>query len=210
MVHGEPIVKSGYRYIHGVVALSWSPLLKGFRIQDLTCAAGHRLQRVSTFGTAFATCCTKLVDRLGNVVLHVSDPRSNHSKSQVSAVMIHNFRSGGGMGGGCEEKAGNNTARRPWLKPLLITFSAVIILHLLTLVLILNVVDLPNTTASHQDLDSRTGLENAPGVGFDLTPSYGAAAVRHHNGSVTNVGRVPVDPDYEEMMNRLSIGRRVL
>ena len=147
---------------------------------------------------------------LGNVVLHVSDSSSVHSKSQVFAIMIHNFRSGSGMGGECEEKAVNNTARRPWLKPLLITISAVIILHFLTLVLILNVIDLPNITASHRDLDSRTGLENAPGVGFDLTPSYGTAAVRHHNGSVTNVGRVSVDPDYEEMMNRLSIGGPVL
>lgn len=30
----------------------------------------------------------------------------------------------------------------------------------------------------------------APGTGFDLTASYGTAAIRYYNGSMVNLGRV--------------------
>ena len=118
--------------------------------------------------------------------------------------------SGNGMEGRYEEKATDRAPRRRWLRPLLIIVSAVIILHLLTLVFLLRVIDLPNASPSLANLDGVTSIENTPGVGFDLTPSYGTAVVRHQNGSVTNVGRVPVDRDYEDMINRFSVGGRVL
>ena len=43
-----------------------------------------------------------------------------------------------------------------------------------------------------------------PGIGFDLTTSYGIAAVRYHNGSKVNIAKVSGDAAYENMMQRLS------
>lgn len=47
---------------------------------------------------------------------------------------------------------------------------------------------------------ARSGVRTAPGasktapdIGFDLTTSYGTAAIRHQNGSFTNVGKVSGD-----------------
>lgn len=34
----------------------------------------------------------------------------------------------------------------------------------------------------------------APGIGFDITDSYGTAAIRYHNGSVQNLARVGFTP----------------
>ncbi|OCK74284.1 hypothetical protein K432DRAFT_409985 [Lepidopterella palustris CBS 459.81] len=42
----------------------------------------------------------------------------------------------------------------------------------------------------------------APGVGFDVTPSYGTAAVRFHNGSIVNVS---ADAEHLSLMKRLSL-----
>lgn len=124
--------------------------------------------------------------------------------------MVSLFLSGSDMRGTSKDKATNEKTGRPWLKPLLITVSVVFIIHLLTLLLLLRIIDLLKATTSLPIHDSVTNLDNAPSVGCDLTPSCGTAVVRHHNGSIANVGRVAVDPDYEEMMHRLSIGGRVL
>lgn len=51
--------------------------------------------------------------------------------------------------------------------------------------------------------DTRPSL--APGIGFDLSTSYGTAVIRHHNGSFINVAKVELDSDYKEMMQRLSL-----
>ena len=54
------------------------------------------------------------------------------------------------------------------------------------------------------------GSQTAPGVGFDLTPSYGTVAIRFHNGSTVNVAKIDADEDYQEMMRRFSVGGQKL
>ena len=54
------------------------------------------------------------------------------------------------------------------------------------------------------------GSQTAPGIGFDLTPSYGTAAIRFHNGSTVNVAKIDAVEDYQEMMRRLSVGGQEL
>ncbi|KUJ23582.1 uncharacterized protein LY89DRAFT_714003 [Mollisia scopiformis] len=44
----------------------------------------------------------------------------------------------------------------------------------------------------------------APGIGFDLTDSYGAAAIRYHNKSTLNLGKVEANQEYKELVERLS------
>ncbi|OJD18070.1 hypothetical protein AJ78_01900 [Emergomyces pasteurianus Ep9510] len=46
----------------------------------------------------------------------------------------------------------------------------------------------------------------APGIGFDITDSYGTAAVRYHNGSVANLARVDGDKDFQALMKKLAAG----
>ncbi|CAG8908897.1 unnamed protein product [Penicillium egyptiacum] len=45
-------------------------------------------------------------------------------------------------------------------------------------------------------------VHDAPGVGFDLTPSYGTAVVHYYNGTVVEVAKVPGSPEYLELMAR--------
>ncbi|CZR67395.1 uncharacterized protein PAC_17294 [Phialocephala subalpina] len=47
-------------------------------------------------------------------------------------------------------------------------------------------------------------LVHAPGIGIDLSSSYGTAAIRYHNGTVIDVGRVEGSTEYKDLMNRLS------
>ncbi|KAJ5244009.1 hypothetical protein N7489_004105 [Penicillium chrysogenum] len=47
-------------------------------------------------------------------------------------------------------------------------------------------------------------VHDAPGVGFDLTPSYGTAVVHYHNGTVVEVAKIPGSPEYLELMTRLA------
>ncbi|KAF8853651.1 hypothetical protein BDZ45DRAFT_677536 [Acephala macrosclerotiorum] len=47
-------------------------------------------------------------------------------------------------------------------------------------------------------------LVHAPGIGLDLSSSYGTAAIRYHNGTVVDVGRVEGSAEYKDLMNRLS------
>lgn len=49
-----------------------------------------------------------------------------------------------------------------------------------------------------------------PGIGFDLTPSYGTVAIRYDNGSTINIAKIDADVDYQRMMKRLSIGGKHL
>lgn len=56
---------------------------------------------------------------------------------------------------------------------------------------------------SYQDILSNVSIIT-PGIGFDLTTSYGVAAVRYHNGSKVNIAKVSGDAAYENMMQRLS------
>ncbi|KAL6718687.1 hypothetical protein ACLMJK_002921 [Lecanora helva] len=63
--------------------------------------------------------------------------------------------------------------------------------------------------------DSQTVLRTLPkasptnhqdfGVGFDLTVSYGTAAVSFHNGSTVAVAKVEVSENYKEVFRRLSL-----
>ncbi|KAJ5497896.1 Cytochrome P450 [Penicillium expansum] len=47
-------------------------------------------------------------------------------------------------------------------------------------------------------------VHDAPGVGFDLTPSYGTAAVHYYNGTVVEIVKVLGSPEYLELMTRLA------
>ena len=48
------------------------------------------------------------------------------------------------------------------------------------------------------------GSRTSPGVGFDLTTSYGTAAVRYHNFSIQDIGKIDGNLEYQNMMFRLS------
>ena len=43
------------------------------------------------------------------------------------------------------------------------------------------------------------------GVGFDLTASYGSAAVSFSNGTIVTVAQIPGDQDYNDVLRRLSL-----
>ncbi|KAJ5462799.1 hypothetical protein N7475_007743 [Penicillium sp. IBT 31633x] len=47
-------------------------------------------------------------------------------------------------------------------------------------------------------------VHDAPGVGFDLTPSYGTAVVHYYNGTVVEVAKVPGNLEYLDLMARLA------
>ncbi|OQE72643.1 hypothetical protein PENNAL_c0094G02519 [Penicillium nalgiovense] len=47
-------------------------------------------------------------------------------------------------------------------------------------------------------------VHDAPGVGFDLTPSYGTAVVHYYNGTVVEIAKVLGSPEYLELMARLA------
>ncbi|KAJ6190810.1 hypothetical protein N7519_000831 [Penicillium mononematosum] len=47
-------------------------------------------------------------------------------------------------------------------------------------------------------------VHDAPGVGFDLTPSYGTAVVHYYNGTVVEIAKVMGSPEYLELMARLA------
>ncbi|KAF3392604.1 hypothetical protein F1880_008897 [Penicillium rolfsii] len=47
-------------------------------------------------------------------------------------------------------------------------------------------------------------IHDAPGVGFDLTPSYGTASVHYYNGTVIEVAHIQGTPEYLDLMMRLS------
>ncbi|KAJ5984323.1 hypothetical protein N7481_006422 [Penicillium waksmanii] len=49
-------------------------------------------------------------------------------------------------------------------------------------------------------------IYDAPGVGFDLTPSYGTSAVHYYNGTVVEVVQIHGKPEYLELMTRLAKG----
>ncbi|KAJ6107634.1 hypothetical protein N7523_008957 [Penicillium sp. IBT 18751x] len=46
-------------------------------------------------------------------------------------------------------------------------------------------------------------IHDAPGIGFDLTPSYGTAVAHYYNGSVVEIAQVQGNPEYLEYMARL-------
>ncbi|KAJ5541139.1 hypothetical protein N7494_006215 [Penicillium frequentans] len=54
-----------------------------------------------------------------------------------------------------------------------------------------------------------TQIHDAPGVGFDLTPSYGTASVHYYNGTVVEVAHVQGNPEYLELMKRLARDSRL-
>ncbi|KAJ5936206.1 hypothetical protein N7454_005504 [Penicillium verhagenii] len=54
-----------------------------------------------------------------------------------------------------------------------------------------------------------THIHDAPGIGFDLTPSYGTASVHYYNGTVVEVGHVQGNPEYLELMKRLTRDSRL-
>ncbi|KAJ5643370.1 uncharacterized protein N7484_005877 [Penicillium longicatenatum] len=54
-----------------------------------------------------------------------------------------------------------------------------------------------------------TQIHDAPGIGFDLTPSYGTASVHYYNGTVVEVGHVQGNPEYLELMKRLTRDSRL-
>ncbi|KAJ5219689.1 hypothetical protein N7468_008893 [Penicillium chermesinum] len=47
-------------------------------------------------------------------------------------------------------------------------------------------------------------IHDAPGVGFDLTPSYGTAVVHYYNGTVVEVGKVAGNSHYLKLMEDLA------
>ncbi|KAJ5397104.1 hypothetical protein N7509_005217 [Penicillium cosmopolitanum] len=49
-------------------------------------------------------------------------------------------------------------------------------------------------------------IYDAPGVGFDLTPSYGTSAVHYYNGTVVEVVQIYGKHEYLELMIRLAKG----
>ena len=52
---------------------------------------------------------------------------------------------------------------------------------------------------------SNKSPESPVGVGFDLTTSYGSAAVSFPNGTTVTVARVPAEQDYNDVLQRLSL-----
>ncbi|KAJ5151125.1 uncharacterized protein N7482_010377 [Penicillium canariense] len=49
-----------------------------------------------------------------------------------------------------------------------------------------------------------TQIHDAPGIGFDLTPSYGTASVHYYNGTVVEVAHIQGNSEYLDLMMRLS------
>ncbi|KAJ5223223.1 hypothetical protein N7468_007765 [Penicillium chermesinum] len=49
-------------------------------------------------------------------------------------------------------------------------------------------------------------IHDAPGIGFDLTPSYGVSAAHYYNGTVVEVAQIQGKPEYLELMKRLANG----
>ncbi|KAJ9211207.1 hypothetical protein DTO166G4_7233 [Paecilomyces variotii] len=47
-------------------------------------------------------------------------------------------------------------------------------------------------------------IHDAPGIGFDLTPSYGTASVHYYNGTVVELAYIHGNPEYLELMMRLA------
>ncbi|OQE10533.1 hypothetical protein PENVUL_c004G08521 [Penicillium vulpinum] len=47
-------------------------------------------------------------------------------------------------------------------------------------------------------------IHDAPGIGFDLTPSYGTASVHYYNGTVVEVAHIQGNPEYLKLMMRLA------
>ncbi|KAJ5984740.1 hypothetical protein N7481_006839 [Penicillium waksmanii] len=47
-------------------------------------------------------------------------------------------------------------------------------------------------------------IHDAPGVGFDLTPSYGTAVVHYYNGTVVEVGKIAGNSQYLKLMKDLA------
>ncbi|KAJ5492483.1 hypothetical protein N7453_010580 [Penicillium expansum] len=47
-------------------------------------------------------------------------------------------------------------------------------------------------------------IHDAPGVGFDLTPSYGTSAVHYFNGTVVEVAQIQGQPEYLQLMARFA------
>ncbi len=55
------------------------------------------------------------------------------------------------------------------------------------------------------DLKSQTSEESSFGVGFDLTASYGSAAVSFSNGSIVTITIIAAKEEYNEVFQRLSL-----
>ena len=78
------------------------------------------------------------------------------------------------------------------------------LLFLILCILLFSFIDLRRHPAHSRYNYSWGASKTAPGIGFQLTPGYGTAAVRHHNGSVVDVGKIDAQPAYKQMMQRLS------
>ncbi|KAJ5885113.1 hypothetical protein N7495_009623 [Penicillium taxi] len=48
-----------------------------------------------------------------------------------------------------------------------------------------------------------TQIHDAPGIGFDLTFSYGTASVHYYNGTIAEVAKIQAHPEYLQLMMRL-------
>ncbi|KFY19986.1 hypothetical protein V491_04072, partial [Pseudogymnoascus sp. VKM F-3775] len=46
-------------------------------------------------------------------------------------------------------------------------------------------------------------VHDAPGVGFDLTTSYGVAVAHLNNGTVLDIAKIPAAPEYRDLLERL-------
>ncbi|KAJ5930017.1 hypothetical protein N7466_005510 [Penicillium verhagenii] len=49
-----------------------------------------------------------------------------------------------------------------------------------------------------------TQIHDAPGIGFDLTPSYGTASVHYYNGTIIEVAHIQGNSEYLDLMRRLT------
>ncbi|KAJ4303942.1 hypothetical protein N0V88_001543 [Collariella sp. IMI 366227] len=46
-------------------------------------------------------------------------------------------------------------------------------------------------------------VHDAPGIGFDLTTSYGTAVAHLYNGTIVDIAKVPASSDYQALISRL-------
>ncbi|KAL8725072.1 MAG: hypothetical protein Q9166_007583 [cf. Caloplaca sp. 2 TL-2023] len=81
-------------------------------------------------------------------------------------------------------------------------------LRLTTLWIFLNCVSAYDCPLPECDSCLPPKVRKAPGVGFELTTSYGTSSVHHYNGSKSNIAHIPASPAYLDLLGDLSLSSK--
>ena len=95
--------------------------------------------------------------------------------------------------------------RRGWKRPREPQFAMQLILQILGAALNLCTVISAYVGSQKTMSNSNKSLGSPFGVGFDLTASYGSAAVSFSNGTIVTVAQIPGNQDYNDVLRRLSL-----